>query len=219
MVKHEMLQNAIFILMYLTVCILCALTTNCGFEKDDLQDINMTVTNPTKYKILVVGACSFRINVKAQITAGYEHYKNDLHQLAAVFGPNESMKFLRGTFSPWDSLSVAIPCGACAGDLGLSGQISVLDDRIDLMPWGCGQQRPPLLIDYVTSEFIDPRDATPVDKKDEVEWKDGEPPIYSYTYAPEAASRPEICDGQLVLFDLKPACQVLWDAGVIGPSK
>lgn len=217
MPKYETFHNVLFIVLYLTVCVLCALVTNCGFEKDELQDVNVTVTNPTKYKILIATPCTFRVDIKTQMAAGYEHYKTDLHQLAAVFGPGGSLKYLRGAYSTWDSLGVAIPCGACV-NAGLSGMISVLDDRIDLIPWGCGKQRPPVIVDYVAASYIDPKGAVPVAKQNEVEWKDGEPPIYRYTYAPEAASKDEICDGHPVLFDLQPACRVLIDAGVLGLS-
>lgn len=198
-------------LLLMIVVILC----RCGFETVDPNPEQQVVVlgGDTKYKVLVTTPCSFRIEVGVKIPDDYGHYRKDLHQLAGIYGEDGSLKYLRGAFGSWNSLSLNLPCGACT--LPLKGMISLLDDRIDLIPWGCGKQRPPLLVDYVYSKYISPKNGAPVDKESEAQWQDTSP-IYEYTYMPTTTYQEEICDGQPVLFDLKPACKVLLDAGVLG---
>ena len=201
-------------LVFFLLILSCFVLTRCGFATVDPDPTStMIIETETKYKVLITTPCSFRVEVKVQIPEEYEHYKKDLHQLAGIYGINGKLMYLRGAFGSWDTLSVGLPCNVCTTPV--KGMISVLDDRIDLMPWGCGRQRPPVLVDYVHSVYISPKGATPIDKANEAEWQD-ENPVYEYTYMPEAAIQEEICDGQPVLFDLKPACQVLVDAGVLG---
>ena len=202
-------------LLYATIVALCS----CGFEKDDPADItNVTIQEDTKYKVLVLTPCSFRIEAHAIIPDDYAHYKKDLHQLTAIFGPNDKLKYTKGTFSTWDTLTVTIPCGACT--MPLRGGVYLLDDRIDLIPWGCGRQRPPALITEVYAEYIDPgKNAKPIAEADQAEWSNEPPKKYTTTYSPRVESLKEICDDQPVLFDLQPACQVLVDAGVLGTAK
>lgn len=200
---------------------LLIMESSCGFEKDEPPDIynNVTVQNDTKYKVLITTPCNYRVEAKVEIPDSYAHYRKDTHQLAAIFGPGNGLKYVRGAFGPWDALTVNIPCGACTHSL--KGTIYLLDDRIDLIPWGCGRQRPPLLVKEIYATYLKATEgAVPVADKDKIGWSDKPAAInYQYSYIPQITEMNEICDGNPVLFDLRPSCKVLLDAGVLGIVK
>lgn len=204
----DQVLKTIFSFCYLLIILVCIGTishsiSGCAFATDAVYELNKTVQpTDTKYKVIHSGPCSYKVNFVVNIDYGYEHYKNSLHHGSVRYSKREV-----ATFGSWNELSVVVPCGACQYDL--TGVVSVLDQKINLMPWGCGQERPPLSIQKIHSSFVDTY------KKGLEDWGDDKPKEYNHEYYPNLVSDLNVCDGLPVVIDLNDTCEVLVQAGVL----
>lgn len=196
--------------VFILIAALALCEMSCGFATDQIGDTEyIEVDGPTKYKKLVVGYCDFRIDIKVDIP---DYWKENPHQFAV-----KSAKMERSRYSTWDNLFTHLSCGFCRK--GITGMISVLDSKFNLVPWGCGPERPPLNIIEVTSTFVSPTGATPVELEGTAGWEDEPLKVYTRTFIPELMPHPDFCDGDLVTFNLDEACEALVDAGVMEKIK
>jgi hypothetical protein len=160
----------------------------CGFDSDDPwnyeENTNIFVDNssPTKIKKEYIGVCSFPVFAYVTIDKDYDHYKDELHMFSAQWADREI-----GIYNKWDRLWVNLPCRLCDDthvNTEVSGKISVLDNMLNLVPWGCGTIRPPLQITHLEAKYGKQK----------------------YVFPPVFESKKEVCGGEQVLFDLNEAC-------------
>ena len=163
----------------------------CGFASDDIyNNTDITVEGKTKYKKIYVGACGYRIEVQAYIDDDYGHWRKNMHGMSAMYGANE-----RAEYSTWDTLAVTVPCQACLE--GVSGMISVLDSKAHWMPWGCGQERPPLNVYGVTATFVDKKGAVDLEDEANASWQDSPYPVYKHSFVPDVFSSEKFIGGDI----------------------
>jgi hypothetical protein len=189
------------------------LTSSCGFATDPIPGDTTTIEieGPTKYKKLVVGHCNFKINVEATIPLEWSHWKENIHQFAVISQHTKPLE--RARYSTWDDLYTYVDCGFCTR--GLHGLISVLDSKDNLVPWGCGIERPPLNIVQITATYTSPKGATPIQNEEDATWEDTPLPTYMRNFVPEIILDDRFCEGDPVMLDLTEACEVLVEAGVM----
>lgn len=196
------------------IILLIIFQISCGFAIDPLTTdnfIEVEVEGPTKYKKLIVGPCSFRIDVEATIPDDWGHWKENLQQFAVI--SKHARQLERARYSLWNDLHTSVECGFCK--YGLNGLISVVDSKDDLVPWGCGVERPPLDIQQVTSTFVSREGTTPINKEDVAPWDDDPLKGFKHIFVPELIDGGPICEGEAVMLNLDEACEVLVEAGVM----
>lgn len=186
--------------------------TSCGLATDSLSSTDIVeVEGPTKYKKLVTGLCSFKISAEATIPGDWGHWRQNMHQFAVI--SNHPHPFERARYSTWDDLYTYVDCGFCT--YGIDGILSVMDSKDDLVPWGCGVERPPLNVQQIIATYVSPGGGTSIREEDKVQWEDTPLKTYEHRFVPELTSRESFCEGDLVLLNLDDACEVLVEAGVM----
>jgi hypothetical protein len=204
-VTNSFICAAILVLLISSIYLI----TSCGFTTDGvLIGDTEYIEGPTKYKKLYVGPCSFQINVEADIPADWAHWRNNLHQLVVM---PKNLKLARSRYSTWDDLYTGVECSFCTS--GLTGMLNVLDSKDNLVPWGCGEERPPINIIRISAKYTDPEGSTPVDQENNAQWEDNPLQTYENEFVPDLISDEKFCDNDPVLLDLDEACEVLVEAG------
>lgn len=196
----------------LAIVFFVVILVSCGLATDPLHSTDIVeVEGPTKYKKLLVGPCSFRIDVEARIPDNWGHWRTNLQQFAVISKHAKPLE--RARYSLWDDLHTYVDCGFCK--YGLSGLISVVDSKDNLVPWGCGVERPPLNIQQVVATYVSREGTTPINEETEAPWDDTPLKGYKHIFVPELVGESPLCEGEPVLLNLDEACEVLVEAGVV----
>ena len=196
-------------LTLLALCLVFVLSA-CGLGSADFCQ-ECSIPKPetlTKYRTLYVGPCGIQICGFFEIPPSYAHYAETWQdsEFSVSFGAAK-----RASIGPHSGRCVTVPCGAC--EIGLTGMMSVQFDKGQLIPYGCGRQVPPL--DIIRAETtIGTADTTPIQFKDQAKWSTKGIQWFEHDYVPELTMSDKICDGDYVLFDLTPSCEVLVKAGL-----
>lgn len=200
------------IIITLAIAFFVVILVSCGLATDPLTADNIVeVEGPTKYKKLIVGPCSFRIDVEVSIPDNWGHWRTNLQHFAVISKHAKPLE--RARYSLWDDLHTYVACGFCK--YGFNGLISVVDSKDALVPWGCGVERPPLDIKQVTATFVSREGTTPVEKEKDAPWDDEPLKGYKHIFVPELVGESPLCEGESVLLNLDAACEVLVQAGVM----
>jgi len=177
--------------MKIKIVVTVMLCCGCGFDTDEpAADIDIYPPGPTKYEKIYVGPCTMGLVPHPVVSDEYRHYidgPEDLHGFIVEYGGG---RYSRGSKGSYNNLGVGVPCGACFSHL--SGQMVVYDDKVNAMPYGWGNQRPPLNVPFVEAIYGGMR----------------------YIFKPELEFDPDYEDEMLRL-DLDESCQLLIRAGVI----